>query len=87
MRLTDRAGRVLISVIDDLNLIILNDYSPTLIQPPGHNQSVINLALASSGIASFCSAILLIQVIAIIFLSTRRLAVFKGNLNSGIKLI
>jgi len=54
---TDRAGRaVLISVLADLDLVILN-YFLTLIQPPGYNQSVIDLALVSSGIASFCLAV------------------------------
>lgn len=54
---TDRVGRALISVIDDLNLVVLNDRFPTLVQPPGHNQSVIDLALASPGIAPICSAV------------------------------
>lgn len=54
---SDCIGRALISIIDDLDLVILNDRSPTLIQPPDHNQSIIDLILASSSIAPICSAV------------------------------
>lgn len=48
---TDNKGRYLLESIEDNNLFILNDGSPTLIPKPGQNKSAIDITVSSHDIS------------------------------------
>ncbi|KYN39407.1 Ethanolamine kinase 1 [Trachymyrmex septentrionalis] len=45
-----------IKIFEDLGVIILNDCTPTLIQPSNYRRSVIDLCIVSSNLALICSS-------------------------------
>lgn len=56
--LEDCHGRRLAKTIDDHNWTILNEEGPTLVTRPGMRESTIDLALASPGLATLCSSLI-----------------------------
>lgn len=48
----DSLGNVIVDTLEDLNLILLNDGSPTRVTKPGRNQSAVDLSLLSSDLVA-----------------------------------
>lgn len=49
--LADNEGKEIVEYLNDYNLIIMNDGTPTLFQCPGHRKSAIDLTICSPAIA------------------------------------
>lgn len=52
---TNHNGKIIEGALEELDLVILNDGSPTRITPPEHNISVVDLSLVSSHMANHAS--------------------------------
>lgn len=53
--LTNNNGLTIINSLEDLNLSILNDGTPTRFTPPNQNRSAVDLTLVTSNIATYFS--------------------------------
>ncbi|KYN10136.1 hypothetical protein ALC57_17731 [Trachymyrmex cornetzi] len=54
---SDRHGRILLSVMDDVHACIINDGKPTFLTPPGSNKSAIDVSIASADLAPLCEVV------------------------------
>lgn len=55
--ISDRAGRMLLNTMDEVQACIINDGKSTLLTAPGSNKSVIDITIASAELAVACEVV------------------------------